>query len=608
MTSQPESPPVSGRYAYPRQLLIWFVLLAGLVVLCVCASPKPYGRTPQQTLILAADTLGKDRPYSTDKQLITKGQALFQANCSACHNFLQKGIGPNLAGVTSAVTPVWMRIFVRNAPELISLGDTRAVRLFAEYKQYMPAFPALSDPDLEAILAFVNTNQKRKITDAESANLGRAIDDPMPAKIAKSGLRLLIDDVLTAPASATTTPLARINKMQVLPGKPDRLFIEDLRGRLYELVADTLRTVMDIAKERPGFIHAPGLGTGFGSFAFHPDFYQNGLFYTTHTEKSGAAPADFAYADSIKVTLQWVITEWTIADPTSAVFTGKGRELFRINMVSPIHGVQEVAFNPLARPGTPDYGLLYIGVGDGGATENGYAFLCHDKSHVWGSVMRIDPKGTNSRNGHYGIPATNPFAKEKNLTTTKEIYCRGFRNPNRICWTPDGKMLITDIGQARVEEINLGIAGGDYGWPEREGTFLMNSRGNMGSVYALPANDPSAHYVYPVAQYDHDEGNAISGGFVYTGSAIPQLQGKYIFGDVVNGRIFYVENKSLTLGHQAVVQELELERAGQSTTFQALTGTKKTDFRIGTGLNGDLFLYTKTDGKMYKVQGVQTNP
>ena len=118
----------------------------------------------------------------------------------------------------------------------------------------------------------------------------------------------------------------------------------------------------------------------------------------------------------------------------------------------------------------------------------------------------------------------------------------------------------------------------------------------------------SAHYVYPVAQYDHDEGNAISGGFVYTSAAIPQLQGKYIFGDVVNGRIFYVENKALTLGHQAVVQELELERAGQSTTFQALTGTKKTDFRIGMGLHGDLFLYTKTDGKIYKVQGVQANP
>ena len=604
MTSQPEFHPVSGRYAYPKQLLIWFILLTALIGICVYASPNPSSQMSHQVI----DTLSKDKPYSTDKELITKGQSLFQTNCSACHNFRQKGIGPNLTGVTATVTPAWLRAFVRNAPEQISRGDARAVRLFKEYNQYMPAFPALSDPDLEAILAFIHTNQKQPSAGARDENLGAAIDDPVPTKIAKSGLRLRLNDVLTAPASASAMPLARINKMQVLPGQPNRVFIEDLRGKLYELVADTLRTVMDLAKERPGFIHAPGLATGFGSYAFHPDFYQNGLFYTTHTEKAGAAPADFAYADSIKVTLQWVITEWRITDPTSAVFSGKGRELFRVNMVSPIHGVQEITFNPLARPGNPDYGLLYIGVGDGGATENGYPFLCHDKNHVWGSVMRIDPKGTNSRNGHYGIPATNPFAKDKNTPTTKEIFCRGFRNPNRICWTPDGKMLITDIGQARMEELNIGIAGGDYGWPEREGTFLMNSWGNMGKVYALPANDQLAHYVYPVAQYDHDEGNAISGGFVYTGAAIPQLQGKYIFGDVVNGRMFYVENKALTLGHQAIVQELELEQAGRPTTFQALCSAKKTDLRIGTGLNGDLFLYTKTDGKMYKVHSVYTNP
>ena len=604
MASQTEIKPVSGRYAYNKQLLVWSVLLTALIGICVCASPNPSCRTARQV----TDTLSKDKPYSTDKELITKGQALFQTNCSACHNFRQKGIGPNLTGVTAAVTPAWLRAFVRNAPEQISRGDARAARLFEEYKQYMPAFPALTDPDLEAILAFVHANQKRPLARAEDQNLGTAIDDPIPAKLAKSGLRLRLDDVLTAPATAQAAPLARLNKMQVLPGKPDRVFIEDIRGKLYELVADTLRTVMDMAKERLGFIHAPGLGTGFGSYGFHPDFYRNGLFYTTHTEKAGAAPADFAYADSIKVALQWVVTEWTITDPISAVFSGKSRELFRINMVAAMHGMQEITFNPLARPGSPDYGLLYIGVGDGGSTENGYPFLCHDKNHVWGSVMRIDPGGTNSRNGHYGIPATNPFAKDKNPATTKEIFCRGFRNPNRICWTPDGKLLITDIGQAHLEEVNIGISGGDYGWPEREGTFLMNSRGNMGKVYALPRNDPSAHYVYPVAQYDHDEGNAISGGFVYVGTAIPQLRGKYIFGDVVNGQIFYVENKALTLGRQAVVQELEIEQAGKPTTFQALCGAKKTDLRIGTGLNGDLFLYTKTDGKMYKVRSVYTNP
>jgi hypothetical protein len=104
-----------------------------------------------------------------------------------------------------------------------------------------------------------------------------------------------------------------------------------------------------------------------------------------------------------------------------------------------------------------------------------------------------------------------------------------------------------------------------------------------------------------VAQYDHDEGNAISGGFVYTGTMIPQLKGKYVFGDVVNGRVYYVENSELKLGHQAPIKELELELAKKVITFQEVTGNKKTDLRIGIGLNQELFLYTKTDGKMYKV-------
>jgi hypothetical protein len=137
---------------------------------------------------------------------------------------------------------------------------------------------------------------------------------------------------------------------------------------------------MDMAKERPNFIHTPGLATGFGSYAFHPDFYRNGLLYTTHTEKAKTAPADFAYADSIKVTLQWVLTEWKVGDPAGAAFLVLGRELLRVNVVSPIHGVQEITFNPLARSGSPDYGMLYIGIGDGGASENGFYFLCNDKS------------------------------------------------------------------------------------------------------------------------------------------------------------------------------------------------------------------------------------
>ena len=543
--------------------------------------------------------------YSTDKQVIARGQVLFQTNCATCHNFRQKGIGPNLANVTAEVPPAWLRTFIRNAPEQISAGDKRATALFKEYNQYMPAFTALPETDLDAVLAYINASQNRESLTTKADPMGESLTDPIPDRLAKSGLRLNLTEVMTAPASATAIPLARLNKMEVLRGKPDRLFIEDLRGKLYQMNDNRLTEYMDMARERPNFIHAPGLATGFGSYAFHPDFNKNGLLYTTHTEKAGTAPADFAYADSIKVTLQWVLTEWHVSNPAAPAFAGKGRELFRINMVSPIHGMQEITFNPLARPGTPDYGLLYIGIGDGGATENGFDFICNSNKRPWGSVMRIDPRGTNSRNGRYGIPATNPYAKAKDQTTAREIFCRGFRNPNRIYWTPDGKMLITDIGQSQAEELNMGVAGGDYGWPNREGTFVINPHGNMGRVYPLPANDASYHYTYPVAQYDHGEGNAISGGFVYSGTDIPLLTGKYIFGDVVNGRVYYVDSKALALGRQAAIQELDLALDTKPTTFQALSGNKKTDLRIGMGLHNELYLYTKTDGKMYRVSGCE---
>lgn len=530
-----------------------------------------------------------DSVYATDKPTIQKGQQLFQQNCSACHNFKQKGIGPNLVNVTTKVSADWLRRFVRNAPEMIEKKDSRSVRLFEEYNQVMPAFTSLSDGDLKALLAYLHQN--RRIAPKTDPLLGNAVENPVPTKIAKSDLRLGLEEVTVAPASSEQIPLARINKMGTLTGKQNRQFIVDLRGTLYEMTGKTLRPYMDMAKLRPAFIHKPGLATGFGSFAFHPDFDRNGLLYTTHTEKAGSAPADFAYADSIRVTLQWVLTEWKTGQPGAETFSGTGRELLRVNMVSPIHGVQEITFNPLAGPGSSDYGLLYVGVGDGGASENGYPAICRDSTRVWGKVLRIDPAGRNSKNGRYGLPKG----------AVNEIFCRGFRNPNRIVWTPDGTMLISDIGHANIEEVNIGVAGGNYGWPDREGTFVINPGGAMDRLYARPSGDAALGYRYPVIQYDHDEGNAVSGGVVYEGTAIPSLKGKYLFGDIVNGRVFMAESSELKPGQQAVIQEIIPEIAGKPVTFRQLCGASKTDLRIGVGLNQELYLFTKTDGKIYRV-------
>ena len=313
---------------------------------------------------------------------------------------------------------------------------------------------------------------------------------------------------------------------------------------------------MDMAKLKPNFINEPGLATGFGSFAFHPQFAKNGLFYTTHTEKADSAKADFSYADSIPVALQWVLTEWKADDPNAKTFKGTSRELLRVNMVSGIHGAQEINFNPLAKPGDEDYGLLYIGIGDGGCTENGYAFLAHSKQKPWGTILRIDPSGNNSTNKKYGIPATNPFVKNKN--DLGEIYAYGFRNPHRFTWTHSGEMLACNIGHGNIESINLIKKGNDYGWPIREGNFSLNPYGDLNKVHPLPPNDSSYHITYPVAEYDHDEGKAICGGYEYTGNAVPQLKGKFLFGDIPTGRLFYIDMKDIKQGSEATIKEWQV--------------------------------------------------
>ncbi len=267
-------------------------------------------------------------------------------------------------------------------------------------------------------------------------------------------------------------------------------------------------------------------------------------------------------------------------------------------MVSQAHGFQEVTFNPLSQSGEADYGLLYLGMGDGGVGMR-YPFLCDTKEQIWASVIRIDPLGDDSANGQYGIPADNPFVNDP--AAVAEVWARGFRNAHRISWDRTGsdKMFISNIGQHSVEEVNLGVAGGDYGWPNREGTLLFDPMANPELVYPLPANDSG--YVYPVAQYDHDEGNAVSGGFVYAGIEVPLLEGKYVFGDIPRGKIFYSEVDEMELGQQAQVYQLSIEFEGRTTDLENLAKSKRVDLRFGLDSAGELYLFTKSNGTLYKV-------
>lgn len=541
---------------------------------------------------------------STDSVTIAKGQEIFSQNCSACHNFRQDGIGPQLGGITRTVSTDWIKEFIKDPKEVVESGDERGQRLFARYKTLMPSFAHYSDDELNELVAYMHTQEA---PEAGSDTSGIAeLTDPIPQGIEQSDLVVEVEYVTEIPASAKKGFKTRITKLDYVPGT-QRLFMVDLRGKLYELENGTPKVYMDMAELKPKFIDKPGLATGFGSFAFHPEFLKNGLLYTSHTEPAGTRKADFHYADTIPVALQWVVCEWKTNSPTDFPFKPTAnRELFRIDMVTGMHGVQELTFNPNAKARDEDYGLLYIGIGDGASVQSGYPFLVHNIEKPWGSIFRIDPKGNNSANKQYGIPASNPFAKIENEEAVGELYANGFRNPHRITWTNAGQMLASNVGQAKIESVNLIMPGHDYGWPIREGTFLVNPFGDINKVYPLPANDAQYNVTYPAAQYDHDEGLAVTGGFEYTGSAHPELKGKYLFGDMNNGRLYYLDLAEVKPGNIATIREWKISRNGKITTTAELCGSKRVDLRFGKDAKGDVYFFSKQDGKVWRLGGAHT--
>lgn len=547
------------------------------------------------------DKSSQKNTISSDSATIAKGEALFSKNCSSCHNFKQAGIGPQLSGITAEVDAHWLQQFVKDAKSLIENGDHRADSLFKKYKVPMPSFASFGEDDLNSIVAFMNT--KKKIEKRKGPNDANALVNPIKDAIELSDLVVDLKLLTKFPATSDSgkSPLTRITKLGFEPNSK-RHFVIDLRGKLYVLQNNKPSLYMDIAKLRKNFINESGLGTGFGSFAFHPEFSKNGLLYTTHTEAPGSGKANFFYADSLPVELQWVLTEWKTNSPASSKFTGTGRELLRINMITGMHGVQEISFNPLAKPGDKDYGLLYVGVGDGGCVDNGYSFLAHSTKRIWGTIIRIDPSGSNSSNKQYGIPANNPFANNSDNSVVKEIYAYGFRNPHRITWTKEGTMLASNVGGGNIESINLVQPAHDYGWPIREGTFVLNPDGDISKVFSLPANDSIYHITYPVVQLDHDSGaTAISGGFEYWGNNIPALKGKFIFGDIPSGRLFYVNMKDIVQGRQAKIKQWLVAFNGSKKTLKQLCNNGRVDLHFGKDAKGELYIMTKPDGKLYKL-------
>lgn len=524
---------------------------------------------------------------STSSENILIGKKLFEQNCSTCHNFNENAIGPNLSGLTRQIETDWIRRFIKNPSEFFLAEDERALRLLALYKSEMPAYPDFSDSDINSILSYLHTYETAPIE-----ILGDTTSNLIPEKIQDSGIRFELELFAQLPASDTTPALAKMTKMEPIPNT-NRLMINDQRIGIYELVDQKPRLYLDLLQQKPDMVSKPGWATGVGSFTFHPEFLENGLFYTAHTEPGGTQPSDFGYTDSLAVFMQWVLTEWKADSPNADVFKGTNREILRIDNASQAHGMQELTFNPNSKKGDPDFGLLYIGYGDGGTAEKRFAHISdHGGAGVYSSILRIDPKGNNSANAEYGIPDINPFNGESEKAG--EVLAYGFRNPNRIFWDENGNLFATDIGQHSIEEINLIEPGKFYGWPIREGRFMINPFGSFRTLYPLPKDDAKKGVSYPLVQLEHDETVAVIGGyFIVEG----MLKGNFVFGDIPTGRLFFAD---LNEKPSPEVKSLKVIFEGKETTMKQLV-EGRVDLKFGIDAENQVYIMSKNQGKIYKI-------
>ena len=485
---------------------------------------------------------------------------------------------------------------------------------------------------------------------ATAGAIDAQITNPIPAPVEKRGLTVEIRDIVRLPDTRRLRPAdqdvspagwARVSYVRDLPD--GRRFANDSRGLLYLLDGNSRPSeYANVASAFPLSVYNR-LESGFIGFEFHPEFLQNGLFYTVHGERATGNPAPphfippgFTQAD---VTYHNIITEWRATNPAANTFEGNRRELLRVGHVvnNFAHPFGHLEFNPTSRPGAPDYGLLYtsgsdLGFSNGGGPNANNPGQVQRLDTLIGAILRIDPRspavsGGMNGLGDYTIPAINKFAADGDLKTLGEIYAYGFRNAHRLSWDlTDGTMFASDIGMNHVEEINIVREGENYGWMRREGFFengVTRPGGALNQLFPLPVDVLDGRqedgFTYPVTIYDHNDGQAVTGGFAYYGR-IDALRGKFVFGDLVRGRLFAADLAAMKEADDGIpqtvapVEEIQLyvRDAGGNRTYVTLreliektmgATMTRADLHISRSRDGELFITSRQDGVIRMLVG-----
>lgn len=349
-----------------------------------------------------------------------------------------------------------------------------------------------------------------------------------------------IDIVSAYPALSFSQPLS----VQRAPGDDTHLYVAQQGGLIRVFDARTPSTAtsnvfLDLT-DRTRINGEQGLL----GLAFDPDFATNGFVYVNYSANHNP---DVSAGDSVIARFTVPDREARVADRDSEV------QLLRFVDRFSNHNGGDLAFGPDK--------LLYISTGDGGGS-NDPDNNAQNIEDLRGKILRIFPRGTPAE----VVPQDNPFV---GTAGRDEIWAYGLRNPFRMSF--DGARLwVGDVGQNAIEEIDLIVKGGNYGWRKFEGTRL-----NMPDDPAIPSAIP------PIYQYGRTEGTTITGGRVYRGGAIPALVGRYVYGDFGAGTVW------------------ALSETDGVATDNVRIGQVPNPSSFGLDLDGEI-LITAYDGKLYR--------
>ncbi|MBS0660703.1 MAG: PQQ-dependent sugar dehydrogenase [Verrucomicrobia bacterium] len=407
-----------------------------------------------------------------------------------------------------------------------------------------------------------------------------------------------------------------------------RIFICDQPGRIHifqngQLLPTPFLDITSLAvAQNTGYSERGLLG-----LAFHPGYANPASpgyrkFYVNYNKNyvAGVDPAPPVADHTPNCTT--VIAEFmaSATDPNVADLTSE-RRVLAFSQPQSNHNGGQLEFGP-------GDGFLYIGTGDGGSSNDnnvghtgGSALRPteglgngQDRTVYLGKILRIDPLDPDGAGPlTYSIPASNPFFNDATPGTKKEIYAYGLRNPWRFSFDKraggTNRLFCGDVGQGRIEEINLIVSGGNYGWRYKEGQELPAF--SSGSP-TNPMPNPGGTLIDPIATYAHPGvvtnpvlpqlGLSVTGGFVYRGAAIPALQGKYIFGDygstagASDGRIMGLEETAPGSGVFTLTQAVPLYGQANPVVGQRI-------LCLGEDEAGEIYIGMKTNAGVLALDG-----